>query len=398
MIKVYRNFAILCFIVFSLAIIGCDTDITEPIKISGSITIEPSISLSDSQNPNVDVGIVTSLTGSYATPYGLPMYRGLELARQHINASSKLNTGGMVNFITSDDLSTVEGAKSAVSQLVNQNVSAIVGITTSTQLVDAFPIANENGIVAFSPLSSAAGLSSLGEYIFRAAIATDIFIPGGVSVTASSLGYEKASIIYDSQDVYSGSVRNEFNQALLSNGVDILTEQSFETGDTDFSTQLADIMKLDNDVIFIAGLSSEMRMIIDQARKIGIQSDVDIICADLADSDVQAIGDNAEGVITFTAWSHLSDTNNNRMFVSSYKDFYGIDPEPWAAQGYASLNILIEAINIAGSTEPDLIRDALAKTRNLPTILGDFSFDANGEAIYDPIVLIVKDGTLQLFE
>ena len=44
------------------------------------------------------------------------------------------------------------------------------------------------------------------------------------------------------------------------------------------------------------------------------------------------------------------------------------------------------------------IRDALAQTMDLSTILGDFSFDPNGEAIYNPIVLMVKDGELQLFE
>ena len=33
-----------------------------------------------------------------------------------------------------------------------------------------------------------------------------------------------------------------------------------------------------------------------------------------------------------------------------------------------------------------------------PTILGNFSFDENGEALYDPIVLIVKDGELQFLE
>ena len=44
------------------------------------------------------------------------------------------------------------------------------------------------------------------------------------------------------------------------------------------------------------------------------------------------------------------------------------------------------------------IRDALAMTMDFPTILGDFSFDPNGEAVYDPIILIVENGALQLFE
>ena len=52
----------------------------------------------------------------------------------------------------------------------------------------------------------------------------------------------------------------------------------------------------------------------------------------------------------------------------------------------------------AGSADAAAIRDALAQTMDFPTILGNFSFDPNGEAVYDPIVLMVKGGELQLFE
>lgn len=52
----------------------------------------------------------------------------------------------------------------------------------------------------------------------------------------------------------------------------------------------------------------------------------------------------------------------------------------------------------AQSADSAAIRDALAQTMDFPTILGNFSFDSNGEAVYAPIVLMVKDGELQLFE
>ena len=48
--------------------------------------------------------------------------------------------------------------------------------------------------------------------------------------------------------------------------------------------------------------------------------------------------------------------------------------------------------------EAAAIRGALAETQDFPTVLGDFSFDPNGEALYDPIVLIVKNGILEVFE
>lgn len=71
---------------------------------------------------------------------------------------------------------------------------------------------------------------------------------------------------------------------------------------------------------------------------------------------------------------------------------------------YLSLIILIVLVALAGcgraqrGINAEMIHDALAETRDFPTILGNFSFDANGEAMYDPVVLIVKDGALQAFE
>ena len=44
------------------------------------------------------------------------------------------------------------------------------------------------------------------------------------------------------------------------------------------------------------------------------------------------------------------------------------------------------------------IRDALAQTKDLPTILGNFFFNLDGDALYDQIVLVVKDGEFQVFE
>ena len=68
------------------------------------------------------------------------------------------------------------------------------------------------------------------------------------------------------------------------------------------------------------------------------------------------------------------------------------------AQSYATLHILAAAIASAQSIDSTPIRDALANTMDLDTVLGQFSFDAVGDAVYDPQILIVKDGEFAVFE
>lgn len=109
-------------------------------------------------------------------------------------------------------------------------------------------------------------------------------------------------------------------------------------------------------------------------------------------------GDDAAGAITFTSWISTADTPGNRAFVQNYRTKYEVEPSIWAAQSYASVYVLAEAIANAQSTDPIAIRDAMANITDLDTVLGTFSFDAVGDAVYNPIVLIVKNGQLQVFE
>ena len=185
------------------------------VGLSGCEKIAPMVpddktTMPEMMDAEIPIGVALSLTGPFAEPYGLPMQRGLELAREEINMLSDAN----ITFVPVDTHSTLEGAKDAVQELVDQGVPAIVGVGISTQLKEAFPIAQENGVIAFSPISSAAGLSSIGDYVFRAGLAVDTLTPVGLMATHEKLGYTKVATIYDAADAYSTSSNEEIVKAL----------------------------------------------------------------------------------------------------------------------------------------------------------------------------------------
>ena len=345
----------------------------------------------------VSIGVVVAMTGRHAEAYGFAMQRGFELAREEINSRGEVK----IKFITVDDQSTPEGAREAVQHLVDQEVSAIVGLAISTHLKAVAPIAQEHNVIAFSSVSSAAGLSGIGDFIFRTSLATNISIPSGLMVTQKKLGYRRVATIYDEIDVYARNSNEVLRKVLETNGVEVLTMETFQTGDTDFSQQLTNIIALRPDALFISALSQEIAEIIKQTSVVGVPDSISIIAPDLTMNEVQKAGDAAEGVIGFIGWSHQSDAPGNQSFVRNYRTKYGIQPEPWAAQSYATLYVLTNAIKIAQSTDATLIRNALAETTDYPTILGmlgKFSFNPDGDALYDQIIMIVKDGKLQFFE
>ena len=341
----------------------------------------------------IAIGAVHPITGRLGLD-NPPLGQGFELAVTEINNSQLSDV--KIKLIVEDGQSTVEGAVEAFNKLIHQDgVSAILGPATSMQAQAVFPIAQQSGVVAISPTSARRGLSAIGNSIFRIALTTEVLIPNGIKITQEKLGYKKVATIYDEIDPFSADAEAVVQETLATNGVEILTTETFQTGETDFSAQLTRIKDSNPDAIFISAPVIETPAILIQGRQLGIPTDIPfLITLTLA----SPAGDAAEGAITFTGWISTADTPGNQAFVQQYQSAYGIEPDVWAAQSYATVHILAKAIADAQSADPAAIRDALANITDLDTILGKFSFNAVGDAVYDPIVLIVKNGEFQVFE
>ena len=349
----------------------------------------------------ISIGLIPHLSGVFSSPIS-PMKNASEMALEEIN-----NAHGetIFAFIIEDSRSTPEGAVDAYNKLIHQDgVLAILGPRTSSLAVAAFPIAQENQVVALSPTSSARGISAMGDFLFRASLTVDRYVPGGVEITQKQLGYKRVATIFDETDVFSQSSDEVIRDALVANGVEVLATETFQTSDTDFSAQLMRIKALNPEAIFISSQAANMADILIQGRQGGIPVEVPFITSlTLTIDEIKRAGAAAEGVIAFTAWSSMADTPGNRVFVENYTAKYGVEPNVFAAQSYASVYILTKAIldaHLAPGFEvldSQGIRDALRKIRDFDTVLGKFSFDDVGDGVYNPAVLIVKDGKFEVF-
>jgi branched-chain amino acid transport system substrate-binding protein len=81
-----------------------------------------------------------------------------------------------------------------------------------------------------------------------------------------------------------------------------------------------------------------------------------------------------------------------QTFIEAYRAKYGDTPDAYAAQGYGAAQILFDAIQRAGSLEGPAIREALAETKDLKTVAGLISFDANRNPTKPAVILQIKDG------
>ena len=342
----------------------------------------------------IPIGVIIAQTGQFASPYGLAMLDGFELARKQMNNSGILGNT-KITFIVEDDQSV--SAVEAVNKLIHQDgVPAIVGFAISTQLEQVIPIAQEHRVIIVSSVSSAPGLSARGDFIFRSGLNSGVLNPAAVKVTHKKYSYKRAATIYHHRDTYSTRSDEAFRAALVESGVQIVATEIYEGDETDFSAQLTRIMKLNPDALFISALGSHIPPVLIQAR--ALMPDIHVIVPELTSIEVEAAGGAAEGAVTSIGWLSTADMPLSRAFVESYIRTYAEEPAAWAAQSHAAFHILAMAIANAQSVNATAIRDALARTTDLDTVLGKFSFDPNGEAVYDPIVLTVENGDFVVFE
>ena len=326
----------------------------------------------------------------------ISLKNGMELAREEVNRSQLSATP--ISFIFEDSESNPDLAVSAFSKLIDQDrVPVILGPGFSSSSAAAFPIAQEKQVVAFSPTAGASGLGAIGNFIFRVPSPVDKAVPSFVSITRKKLGYQKVAIIVDRDDLYSNSGYEETKKALGDLGVEILTTETFQTGDTDFSEQLIRIKASNPDVIFVWTRPAERVEIPVQGRQLGIPDAIPFLIFGFTSTEIEMAGTAAEGIITSAYWSLSANTPGNRDFVQNYRTKYGTDPDTWAALGYVNVHVLAGAIKNSESANSGAIRDALAAI-DVPTILGQFSFDPEGDPTYPGVVVVVANGEFEIFD
>ena len=328
------------------------------------------------------------------------MKNAMELALEEINGSSLLD-GTKIRFIVEDSEGAGDAAKRAYEKLIEQDgVTAILGPFSSTATKEIISIADKNKVVAFSPTSAASGLSAQSDFVFRSTLTVEHLVPAGVSATKERVPYSRVATITNGEDTFSRSNLEQLKQAFKNEDVTVVSEQTYTRSQDDLlpdlTPKLIQIQDADPDAIFISALTLGRVGIMVQARRLGI--DIPFLATLLTIDDVRKANDAesgaAEGAVT--VWIASNDTPENRRFHSNYREKHDAEPDTFAALSYVSVYILAHAIAGASSTDSQAIRDAMADIR-LNTILGEFSFDDYGDADYEPIIGIVKNGKFEVF-
>ncbi len=343
------------------------------------------------------IGEYGSLTGGIAT-FGISTKNGSELAFDEINKKGGV-LGRQIKLLVEDDQSKPEEAGTVVTKLINQNgVRAVLGHVASSHSLAAAPICQSNQIPMISPSSTNPRVTQVGDYIFRVCF-TDPF-QGAVMAkfAADTLKLKKVAILVDVRSDYSVGLQTFFRQTFRQLGGEIVAEQSYSQGDSDFRAQLTAIKAANPEAVYVPGYYTEVGTIVHQARELGIT--VPFLGGDGWDSPkLWEIGGPALNGCYFSDHYSTDDPNPEvQKFVTEYKTRYHQVPDALAALGYDAARILADAIQRAGSTDGAKLRDAIAATKDFPGVTGSITINKDRNAVKPAVVLKIENGKYLLVE
>ncbi|MDK2961791.1 MAG: branched-chain amino acid transport system substrate-binding protein, partial [Eubacteriaceae bacterium] len=308
--------------------------------------------------------------------------------------------GKKVELVVADNKSDKAEATTAAARLIEKDgVVALLGSWGSSLSIAAGDVVKSNEVPAVGVSCTNPQVTLGNDYYFRVCFLDPFQGVVMANYAYKNLEAKKVAIIQEVSNDYSVGLAKFFSDSFIELTGDenaIVETGNYNTGDQDFNGILTNIKAANPDVIFAPGNYTESALIIKQARALGITAP--IIGGDTWETNefITVGGADVEGAVMSTFFDDTNPlTEEGVTFVSEYKNAYPARENVAAvsALGYDAYNLLLDAIERAGSADPQAIRDALAETVDFQGATGAITIDENGDATKtEAIIKVVKDG------
>ena len=326
--------------------------------------------------------------------YGIAIRSGLELALEEVNQKGVL-AAAKIDLTVEDSAGNKDQAINAARKLIGRDhVVLVIGPTLSNEMFAVGPVVNERKIPIVGTSTTAVGITAIGPWVFRTSLPESDVIPVTLDY-AKAHGVKSIALMYANDDAFSKSGFDTMKAAAEKAGLDLVAIESFGSKDTDFSAQLTKIKGLKPNGVGISALVEPVAGVLLQARQLGFGAETQFIGGNGSNSPKlgEIAGSAANGLIVGSPWFIGKDDRANKEFVSKFQAKYARPPDQFAAQAYDTMHIVAQAIDRAGSTDNEKLRQALLATKT-DGVMGPFSFTDHRDpgSTEGVLVLMMQDG------
>lgn len=348
------------------------------------------------------LGVSLSLTGKLARE-GLLTRSGYQLCESVVNDKGGVPVGGRkleLDIQIQDDTSRPDTAAQIIDNFNDEGYQLILGPYGSAATEAAAAVVERNGQVMVDSLGADDKIFDKG---YRRTFA--VLSPGSqyaASIVSAIHDLAKPTprtvAFLSADDGFSKTVTAGGVKAARKLGMRVVAEEYFPNGASDVSSTLTKIKPLRPDLVIGSVHFVEGVAIIKQSKELGIRPMAfgETVAPPTPDFP-KTLGPLADGVLGSSQWVP-SGAGEDKWFgdagdyAATYQARFGEAAQYHAASATAACLAFVLAVEKAGSTEADAVRDALAAL-DAESFFGPITFDETGKNTTKQMSVIqIQDG------
>lgn len=356
------------------------------------------------------IGAPLALTGGLADE-GKKQDDVWKLWLQKVNAGGGIDVGGKklkVELIEYDYQTDGKRAGQLAEKLVTDDgVDVLMAPFGSGHTKIVAAVAERYQVPMLACVASSVSVYDQGfKYLFGT-------LAPNTGMTESMVGYFKEKMpalkkvaVYGRDDVFPKAMASALAASAKSGGLEVVYDELYAVGTMDHSAAMSAIKAAAPDWVYMTGYTQDLILGRKQMADLGVKAPIVTMVTGPAYKEFsEGLGELADGVSSSTWWHHATAyTGTPGPWGSTadfYKDFvaaYGTDPDYVHASCAAAADVLVDAVQRAGSTDKAAVRDALAAT-DLMTFYGPIDFGENGmnQGREMPIIQVQGDAIKVLY-
>jgi branched-chain amino acid transport system substrate-binding protein len=328
----------------------------------------------------IKIGASLSLTGTYAKP-GTYQKEGYELCADDLNRKGGL-LGRKVQFVLYDDQSMPATGVRLYEKLITEDkVDAVMGPYSSPITEAVANVTEKYKRVNVAPLAATTSIfkrpaDQKRSYMFMVISPAEVYLEGLLDL-ATKRGLKTIAILNE-DTLFAKASANGTADLAKKRGMQVVLQEAYPKGNTDFSALLTKVKSLNPDVIAAATYFDDAVAITRQMKELNVNPKMYgvTVGGDLPEFH-GLLKQNAEFVYGATQWEPDLPYPGQSDFHEAYKRKFNREPSYHSAAGYAGCWIYGEAVRRAGVLDSDKVREQLLKLE-MRTFFGDYKVDADG--------------------
>jgi len=340
----------------------------------------------------VKIGHVGPTSGGIAH-LGKDNENGARMAIDELNAKGISIGGKKVKFelLAEDDGGDPKQGTAAAQKLVDSKVAGVVGHLNSGTSIPASKIYSDAGIPQISPSATNPKFTRQGFKTTFRVVADDVHLGGTLGKYAAKELKGKSIAVIDDRTAYGQGVADEFEKGVKAAGGKTVAREFTNDKATDFTAILTNLKAKKPDIVFFGGMDAVAGPMIRQMKQLGIKAKFmggDGICSGELPKLSGGAMDDGQVVCAEAGGVEGEQKKGMEDFKARFKTKFNADVQIYAPYVYDALNVMVAAMEKAGSSDPAKYLPVLAKTTGYKGVTGNISFDEKGD---------VKNGALTMF-